>query len=96
MHLLFGNLHMESSGYDSAIQSFQDAQIKLANRTRQPPLLVSLVYHQFSRHVSKSILISYRYLAGYLMILRSQFSNSFVKPSLRQVARCRLSGLYYT
>ena len=44
MHTFFGNKHMESSNYECAIQSFKDALIKLRNRTRQPPLLVSLVH----------------------------------------------------
>ena len=44
---------MESSNYECAIQSFEDARIKLGNHTRQPPLIVSLVCHQFSHNVSK-------------------------------------------
>ena len=44
MCLLRGNMHMESGDYERAIQSFENARIKLGNRTRQPPLIVSLVY----------------------------------------------------
>ena len=50
MHLLLGNKHMESSDYERAIKSFEDgSRIKLGNGTRQPPLIVSLVYPHFFR-----------------------------------------------
>ena len=35
---------MESSDHERAIQSFEDARIKLGNWSRKPPLIVSLVY----------------------------------------------------
>ena len=44
MHLLLGSKHMESDNHDRAVQSFEEARIKLGNRTHQPPLVVSLVY----------------------------------------------------
>ena len=44
MHLLLGNKHMENGTYEHAIQSFEDARIKLGGDTRQPPPIVSLVY----------------------------------------------------
>ena len=44
MHLLLGNKRMESNDYEHAIQLFEDAQIKLGDRSRKPPLIVSLVY----------------------------------------------------
>ena len=39
-----GNLCMKNNNYERAIQLFKDAQVKLGNRTRPPPLIVSLVY----------------------------------------------------
>ena len=44
MHLLLGNVHFESSDYEHAIQSFEDARIKLGDYAGHPPLIVSLVH----------------------------------------------------
>ena len=45
MHLHIGNIHLESSDYERAIQSFEDARIRLSDYASEPPLMVSLVYH---------------------------------------------------
>ena len=44
MYFLIGNKQMESNDYEHAIQSFVDARVGLDHRTRQPPLIISLVY----------------------------------------------------
>ena len=56
MHLLFGNLHMENGEYECTIQSFENAHVKLANRTRLPLLIVSLVYPPLLRSMSKFLI----------------------------------------
>ena len=47
MHFSLGNKQMESNDFERAIQSFEDAQIKLGDHACQPPLIVSLVYPQY-------------------------------------------------
>ena len=44
MHLLCGNMYMEGGDYNRAIQSFEDARLKLGSYKERPPLIISLVY----------------------------------------------------
>ena len=43
MYLCLANEHMQSGNYERAVQSLEDARIKVGNRGK-PPLMVSLVY----------------------------------------------------
>ena len=43
MHLLRGNMYMESGDYSRAIRSFEDARVKLGSCKKQPPLIILLV-----------------------------------------------------
>ena len=82
MHLLYGNMHMERGDYNRAIQSFEDARLKLGSRKKQLPLIVALVYALLPRNVLKLTLISHRFQGGNLMILQSRFNSDRVRPSL--------------
>ena len=49
---------MEKGNYERALQSFEDARVKLSNRTHPPPLIISLVYPLLPRIVLSLISIS--------------------------------------
>ena len=95
MHFRLGNLHMNGGDYECAIQSFQCAQLKLGDRTDEPPLIVSLVCSLLPRNIPKFIPIPDRFRGGTLIVLQSQFNNECVRPSFQQVAPRRLASLYY-
>ena len=43
MYFLLGNMHMEGSNYESAIDSFERARVQVRRYENQLPLVVSLV-----------------------------------------------------
>ena len=45
MYFLVGKSQMESRDYKGAIQSFEDARVKVENRAIRPPWIVPLVYY---------------------------------------------------
>lgn len=72
MHLSLGDLHVESSDYESAIQSFERARTQMRHHRSRPLLVVSLV--RFLTALSQLDEIAHcldRYLDGFLMTLAS-------------------------
>jgi hypothetical protein len=96
MHFLLGNLRMENSDYESAIQLFEHARGQLRDHTSRGLLVISLVsFPTAILHRIEIGAIYNRYLDGNLIISASQFTDISVKPCMRRVVQRRRVALFW-